>query len=209
LLKAAFAGGKIGFHGQLKTLGNPAEFQRLLNQAVRHEWIVYAKRPFSSPLCVLKYLARYTHRVAISNQRLVGLSDSRVSFRYKDYSQGQQDKIMTLDSSEFIRRFLMHTLPKGFVRIRYYGFLANRQRQQHLDKCRQLLSVPPRSTEPAPNDDIPAEDTRPEQPCPTCPACQRGKLVIVELLMPTVPLRPRRPFMLTFRAAIANCFDTS
>ena len=116
---------------------------------------------------------------------------------------------MTLDSSEFIRRFLTHTLPKGFVRIRYYGFLANRQRQQRLDQCRQLLGVPPRPTEPAPNDAIPAEDTQPEQPCPRCPACQRGKLVIVELLMPTVPLRPRRPFMLTSRAAIANCFDTS
>lgn len=209
LLKAAFAAGQLGFHGQLQPLGKPADFQRLLNQTVLHEWVVFAKRPFSSPLCVLKYLARYTHRVAISNQRLVGLGDGRVSFRYKDYASGQRDKIMTLDTSEFIRRFLMHTLPKGFVRIRYYGFLANRQRQQRLDQCRQLLGVPARPNEPAPNDAIPTEGAQSQPPCPTCPACQRGKLVVVELLAPTAPLRPRRPHMLNSRVARAKSFDTS
>jgi len=199
LLKAAFAAGKLGFHGQLQPLGQPADFQRLLNQAVRKEWVVYAKRPFSSPVCVLKYLARYTHRVAISNRRLVGLGDGRVSFCYKDYASGQHDKIMTLDTSEFMRRFLMHTLPKGFVRIRYYGFLANRQRQQSLDRCRELLGATSLPSEPAIDEAMPIEDTQPQPPCPTCPACQRGKLVVVELLAPTVPLRPRRPHMLNSR----------
>ncbi len=116
---------------------------------------------------------------------------------------------MTLETPEFIRRFLMHTLPKGFVRIRYYGFLANRQRQQRLDQCRQLLGVPPRPNEPAPNDAIPAEDAQPQQSCPTCPACQRGKLVVVELVPPTLPLRPRPPHMLASRVALAKSFDTS
>jgi len=210
LLKEAFACGKLAFHGQLKPLSNPADFQQLLHQAVCHEWIVYAKRPFSSPLCVLKYLARYTHRVALSNQRLVRLSDARVSFRYKDYASAQHDKIMTLDTSEFMRRFLMHTLPKGFVRIRYYGFLANRQRQQHLDQCRRLLGVTLQPSEGSTHEASPTkEDSLAEQPCPTCPACQRGKLVIVDLVVPTAPLSPRIPHMLTRRAAMAKWRDTS
>ena len=99
LLKEAFTSEKLGFYGQLKPFGDLAAFEQLLNTAVRHDWVVYAKRPFSSPLCVLKYLARYTHRVAISNQRLVDLSDGRVSFRYKDYTRPQQDKVMTLDTN--------------------------------------------------------------------------------------------------------------
>ena len=207
MLKAAFAAGKLGFHGQLKPRGDSAAFEQLLNKAVRHDWIVYAKRPFSSPVCVLKYLARYTHRVAISNQRLVGLRDGRVSFRYKDYAHAQQDKVMTLDTSEFMRRFLMHTLPKGFVRIRYYGFLANRQRQQRLDRCRELLGVASQSSEPSADDAIPTEaGAQPQQPCP---ACQRGKLVIVDLIAPTVPRRLRRPHVLTPRGKFAEWFDTS
>jgi len=210
LLKQAFAAGKLGFYGQLKPLGNPVAFEQLLNRAVRHDWVVYAKRPFSSPLCVLKYLARYTHRVAISNQRLVGLNDGRVSFRYKDYAGGQHDKVMTLETPEFIRRFLMHTLPKGFVRIRYYGFLANRQRNRHLDQCRELLGVQPRPNESEAQDAAePEEDAQPQQSCPTCPACQRGKLVIIQHVSPSPPLRLRRPHMLTPRAAFAKWFDTS
>jgi hypothetical protein len=207
LLKEAFAAGKLGFYGQLKPLGDPTAFEQLLNKAVRHNWVVYAKRPFSSPLCMLKYLARYTHRVAISNQRLVGLNDGRVSFRYKDYASGQQDKVMTLETPEFMRRFLMHTLPKGFVRIRYYGFLANRQRNQRLDQCRQLLGVTSQPSEPVPDDAKPTEeDTQPQQ---SCPACQRGKLVIIEVVPRLAPPSPRRPHMLTPRAAFAKWFDTS
>ena len=118
-LKRTFRSGKLGFHGRLKSLSDEAAFEQLLNKSVRHDWVVYAKRPFSSPARVLKYLARYTHRVVISNRRLVELRNGRVSFRYKDYSDDQRSKVLSLSSSEFIRRFLMHTLPSGFVRIRY------------------------------------------------------------------------------------------
>ena len=138
--------GKLGFFGRLKSLGDEAVFEQLLNKSVRHDWVVYAKRPFSSPACVLKYLARYTHRVAISNRRLVELRNGRVSFRYKDYSDDQQSKVLSLSGSEFIRRFLMHTLPSGFVRIRYYGFLANRYRNERLEQCRRLLGVTSEAT---------------------------------------------------------------
>ena len=207
LLNAAFAAGTLAFHGRIQALGNPADFQRLVNQAARHEWVVYAKRPFSSPVCVLKYLARYTHRVAISHQRLLSLNDGRVSFRYHDYARGQQDKVMTLDTPEFIRRFLLHTLPKGLVRIRYYGFLANRQRQQLLNQCRELLGVTPQASEPAANQVTPTEAGA--LPQPPCPACQRGKLVVVECLAPTVPLRPLRRCLLTSPTATVKCFDTS
>ena len=143
LLKQAFASGRLAFHGQLRPLRDPAAFEQRLNHAVRHDWVVYAKRPFASPTCVLKYLARYTHGVAISNRRLVALHDGQVSFRYKDYADQQQSKILTLHTPEFIRRFLLHTLPRGFVRIRYYGFLANRQRNERLEHCRRLLGVTP------------------------------------------------------------------
>jgi hypothetical protein len=210
LLKEAFASGKLDFYGKLKPRGNPASFHRLLNQAVRHDWVVYAKRPFSSPLCVLKYLARYTHRVAISNQRLVSLSDGRVKFRYKNYANGQQDEVMPLDTTEFMRRFLMHTLPKGFVRIRYYGFLANRHRNRRLDRCRELLGVQPPPNEPVPDNDIPIEEDAPSQsPCPTCPACQRGKLIIIEHIPPPWALGPPRPHMLDPHTTLAEWFDTS
>jgi hypothetical protein len=104
-LKRAFRSGDLEFHGRLQSLDDEAVFEQLLNKAVRHDWIVYAKRPFSSPACVLKYLARYTHRVAISNRRLVELENGRVSFRYKDYAGDQQSKVLSLSSSEFIRRF--------------------------------------------------------------------------------------------------------
>jgi len=210
LLKQAFASDELGFYGQLKPLSNSLTFEQLLNKAVRHDWVVYAKRPFSSPLCMLKYLARYTHRVAISNQRLVGLNEGRVSFRYRDYASGQHDKVMTLETPEFMRRFLMHTLPKCFVRIRYYGFLANRQRNQHLELCRKLLGVASAPSEPPPDDAIPTEDGDPlQQTGPTCPACQRGKLIIVDLVAPSPPLRLRRPHMLTARDTFVKWFDSS
>ena len=207
LLKAAYASGDLGFHGQLKQYGKPLNFQWLLNQAVRHDWVVYAKRPFSSPLCVLKYLARYTHRVAISNQRLAGLSEGRVSFRYQDYASGRQDKVMTLETAEFIRRFLMHTLPKRFVRIRYYGFLANRQRCERLKQCRELLGVTSPPSQPADDHASPPEDDQPSGP--TCPACQSGELVIIEVLVPLALRSPSCHFLPFSRAEIAKWFNSS
>jgi hypothetical protein len=209
LLKQAFASGKLAFHGQLQPLRDPAAFEQRLNHAVRHDWVVYAKRPFSSPTCVLKYLARYTHGVAISNRRLVALHDGQVSFRYKDYADHQQSKILTLQTPEFIRRFLLHTLPRSFVRIRYYGFLANRQRNERLDHCRRLLGVTAEPTPVAEEKVLPTETLPPQELCRKCPACQHGKLVIIEVVPPLPRLQPRRPHILTSGAAFAQPLDSS
>ena len=176
---------------------------------VRHDWVVYAKRPFSSPARVLKYLARYTHRVAISNRRLGELQDGRVSFRYKDYFDDQQSKTLSLSSSEFIRRFLMHTLPSGFVRIRYYGFLANRHRNERLEMCQDLLGVTSVPTPTIQETQTPVE-TSDRAPSPkTCPVCRRQSLAIIDIVPPARPLPLRRPHFLIGRTANSICFDTS
>jgi hypothetical protein len=208
-LKRAFRSGKLEFYGRLKSLGDGAALEQLLNKAVRHDWVVYAKRPFSSPACVLKYLARYTHRVAISNRRLVELRDGRVSFRYKDYAGDQQSKVLSLSSSEFMRRFLMHTLPSGFVRIRYYGFLANRHRNERLEKCRELLGVTSVPASTTKESQTPVENSDRAPSPKTCPACRRQSLVIIDVVSPTRPLPLRRPYFLTGRTVNSICFDTS
>ena len=141
-LRAAFRRGRLRFPGELAPLDRSDRFNALLSEVVRTEWVVYAKPPFGAgPRRVLKYLARYTHKAAISNHRLVDLADGRVSFRWKDYAHGGRQGIMTLDSVEFVRRFLMHVLPSGFVRVRHYGLLANRHRQEKLARCRELLGM--------------------------------------------------------------------
>ncbi len=124
-------------------LAQPAAFEALCQQARRIKWVVFVKPPFGGPEQVLKYLARYTHRVAISNRRLLSMEDGRVTFEYKDYADGNQSKVMTLEATEFIRRFLLHILPSGFVRIRQFGFLANRARGKKLALCRALLGRGP------------------------------------------------------------------
>jgi hypothetical protein len=143
------------------------------------EWVVYSKRPFGGPEQVLKYLARYTHRVAISNARLLELRDGRVTFRYKDYADDQRQKTMTLEAVEFLRRFMQHVLPKGFVKIRHYGLLANAQRQARLACCRRLLLVATLTAAvagPGPE----AVAIEPAQPrC--CPHCGGQRLIYVEL----------------------------
>ncbi|MCB1512077.1 MAG: IS91 family transposase, partial [Hyphomicrobiaceae bacterium] len=139
LLEEAFGRGELGFYGKLAPLAEPTAFRHFLDAATNREWVVYAKRPFREPACVLKYLARYTHRVAISNRRLVSYRDGHVTFRYKDYARQSAQRVMTLTASEFIRRFLMHVLPDRFMRIRHYGFLANRDRRSKLKTCRRLL----------------------------------------------------------------------
>ena len=141
LLRAAFDQGKLSFHGKLGALADAGEFRRRLAASAQTEWVVYAKPPFGGPEQVLKYLARYTHRVAISNRRLVALEDGEVTFHWKDYAHGGGQKTMTLKAIEFIRRFLLHVLPSGFVRIRHYGFLANRVCREKLALCRALLGV--------------------------------------------------------------------
>ena len=141
------------------------QFDQLLNASVKHDWVVYAKRPFGGPKQVLKYLARYTHRIAISNSRLVAVDDHTVTFRWKDYAHHNRPRTMKLDGAEFLRRFLMHAVPRGFMRIRHFGLLANRVRAKNLDICRALLSASPPADCPI------IDDTR------TCPSCRHGRMV--------------------------------
>jgi hypothetical protein len=138
-LKTAFREGKIEFHGHLIPLAEPQSFASWLRLLFRHHWVVYAKRPFGGPEHALRYLGAYTHRVAISNHRLVDLADGNVTFRWRDSAHGNKKRLMTLPVDEFLRRFLLHLLPRGFVRIRNFGFLANRQRARLLPLCFSLL----------------------------------------------------------------------
>jgi hypothetical protein len=181
LLRAAFDRGRLGFHGKLRPLADPAEFRRRLAASARAEWVVYAQPPFGGPGQVLKYLARYTHRVAISNRRLTALQGGQVTFHWKDYAHGGGRKTMTLKATEFIRRFLLHVLPTGFVRIRHYGFLANRVCREKLELCRKLMATvpPPVAAEPVPE---PEEAAEGQAAAHACPACGEGRMVIVETL---------------------------
>jgi hypothetical protein len=142
-LDSAFKAGRLLFFNALTMRADPRNFARLLAGLRRIDWVVYAKRPFGGPEQVLAYLGRYTHRVAIANSRLINIEDGHVSFRWRDYRQNATNKVMTLTAEEFIRRFLLHTLPDGFQRIRHYGFLANGHRADKLDLCRRLLAAPP------------------------------------------------------------------
>jgi hypothetical protein len=173
-LGAAFDRQRLRFPGRLAALATSSTFGRWLTPLYEQDWVVYAKPPFGGPAQVLKYLARYTHRVALSNHRLVRLQDGQVTFRYKDYADDQRQKLLTLDAVEFLRRFVQHVLPKGFVKIRHYGLLANRQRETKLVLCRRLFLVVTLATlltsaEPATeqSDGITAT-IRPH--CPTCGA---------------------------------------
>jgi hypothetical protein len=140
-LKRAFFQGKLRFRGSVKGLAEQKAFLAFLRTLFRHDWVVYAKRPFGGPEHVLHYLARYTHRVAISNHRIVNIADGKVTFRWKDYAHKNKKRLMTITAEEFLRRFLLHTLPRGFVRIRFCGFLANRRRAALLPLCRQVLQA--------------------------------------------------------------------
>ena len=183
LLKA-FDAGKLQFFSSLESLRDRSSFLDYLAPLREAEWVVYAKRPFAGPEQVLDYVGRYTHRVAISNNRLLDIAEGKVTFRYKDYRHDSQQKTMTLEAEEFIRRFLLHVLPEGFQRIRYYGFLANRYRQQKLAHCRELLDMPAR--EPPTLDG--AKDYRERYEELTgcslwqCPVCHKGRMLAIEIL---------------------------
>jgi hypothetical protein len=179
-LRQAYTEGALTLEGQCHPLTDPLRWQQFLSPLQATEWVVYAKPPIGGPGPVLKYLARYTHRVAISNRRLLALEDGRVTFRWTDYAHGNRHRTMTLDAVEFIRRFLLHILPSGFQRIRHYGLLANRGRQGKLEVCRALLQPPPGATSLG----LPAHAAppAPEEPGGVCPACQRGRLVWVATL---------------------------
>jgi len=184
-LRQAFKDGKLVLEGNLRELRNPATWATSLKSFKRTDWIVFAKPPFGGPKQVLKYLARYTHRVALSNQRLVSMHDGKVTFRWKDYAHGNRQGEMTLDAHEFIRRFLLHVLPRGFQRLRHYGFLANRARKEKLQVARELLrqsqgkTTNPTTEFPEPINAEPPKD----DPCPeVCPACKKGHLSFVRYL---------------------------
>ena len=145
-LEKAFVAGELNFFKSHRHLHEPAVFRRYLAPVWKTEWVVYTKRPFAGPGQVLDYVGRYTHRVAISNNRLVSMDNGKVSFRWKDYRDGDRQKTMTLDGEEFIRRFLIHVLPDGFHRIRYYGFLGNCHRERKLALCRELFGMAPDGT---------------------------------------------------------------
>jgi Putative transposase/Transposase zinc-binding domain len=182
-LEKAFYDGQLQFFSSLEELYNRPAFLRYLGPLHKSEWVVYAKAPFAGPQQVLDYVGRYTHRVAISNNRLVDIEDGQVQFRYKDYRHDGQQKTMTLSADEFIRRFLLHVLPNGFQRIRYYGFLSNRHRQEKLQQCRQLLGMA-RLEEPASTEET-EPDYRDRYEALTgsslweCPVCHQGRMIVI------------------------------
>ena len=164
----------------MSPLADCARFAALVTQLRGTPWVVYAKRPSGGPTQVLQYLGRYTHRIAISNARLVSLADGVVRFRWKDYADRGRTKIMTLGVDEFLRRFLLHVLPRGFVRIRHFGLLANRQRRTAITRARQLLGAP---TPAATWDTAPTADLDPT----LCHVCRQGHWHVVEILRPLAP----------------------
>ena len=184
-LQQTFQQGKLCFHGQLEPLARPANWKRWRKKLRSKDWVVYAKPPYGGPQQVLKYLARYTHRVAISNQRLLSIHDGHVAFRWKDYAQENRQRTMALDALEFIRRFLLHVLPKAFVHIRYYGFLANGQRKKKLPLIRELLGQKsnPQPTPSPPSAGEPSGGS--EDDGERCPQCRQGWLIVFETIPPT------------------------
>jgi hypothetical protein len=182
-LKAAFRDGKLGFYGELKLLGEKRNFIEWLTRVAGTEWVVYAKPPFGGPRQVLKYLARYTHRVAISNQRLITLDDGRVTFRWKNYAHANEPATMTLKAEEFIRRFLLHVLPKGFVKIRHFGFLANRCRRDNVLLCRELLATSSTGLPGPARHDSQSDEPEADR-VDRCPRCNVGSMRPVEILSP-------------------------
>ena len=176
LLKNALATNKLLFVGQSACLANPVAFKLLINALRKKPWIVYAKKPFGSPVQVLDYLGRYTHRVALSNERILSAHNGEVTFSYRDRKNHNRKKTMTLDAHEFIRRFLLHVIPKGLMRVRHFGFLANRSKQR-LSTCRQLLGLLPALPKP------PQPSTHELMLALTgidftrCPRCRKGTLI--------------------------------
>jgi hypothetical protein len=185
-LQEAFDSGKLHFFTSLQALQGPQAFTRHLDSVRDVEWVVYAKPPFAGPQQVVDYVGRYTHRVAISNHRIVDIADGQVKFTWRDYRNNNQQKTMPLTANEFIGRFLLHVLPRGFHRIRYYGFLGNPHRKEKLERCRQLLGMVPRkknSPEPAPQEDYRDRYERlTGRSLRECPVCHRGRMIAVKVL---------------------------
>jgi Putative transposase len=181
-LRQAFQEGQLNFHGNLTCLAQPKTFAAWLRPLFRKDWVVYAKPPFGGPEYVLQYLGRYTHRVAISNHRLVSFAGGKVTFRWRDSAHNNEQKLLTLSLDEFLRRFLLHVLPKGFVRIRNFGFLANRKRATLLPFCFHLLGSAPQTEQ-----DI--SDSQDSSDLWLCPKCGGPMMVIERLTAAEIQLR--------------------
>ena len=190
-LRRAFQDGQLSFYGDLQPLAQPKTFFAWLRPLFRKDWVVYAKRPFGGPQYVLRYLGRYTHRVAISNHRLVSFADQKVTFRWRDSAHKNEQRLMTLPLDQFLRRFLLHLLPDGFVRIRHFGFLANRQRATYLSLCFQLLGS-------APQTEKDTSGTKNSDDLWQCPKCG-GPMVVIERLT-AAEIQLRSPPVLTAAA---------
>lgn len=191
--KKACSNGKIKFEGQIEALSQNSNHQAHIDSLYEKNWVVYTKEPFNNPISVIQYLGRYTHRVAISNQRIIGIKDGKVSFRWKDYTDKNKNKVMVLAGEEFIRRFLLHVLPKQFMKIRHYGILSNRSRKNKLKKCQEILNV---KQEPVVKISwqelllkLKGIDVT------VCPSCKKGHMVRKELLMPRCYSPPKRHFV--------------
>jgi hypothetical protein len=181
-LEQTYAQGQLSLMGRCREFAAPAPWQRLLATLRAQEWVVYAKEPMQHPQHVLTYLARYTHRVAISNHRLVSLEDGQVTFRYKDYQRGHRLRTLTLEAVEFLRRLLLHVPPHGFHRLRHFGFLANRVRQAKLAQCRALLGHTPRLCAQEAAADLKTPEGPAGEPDARCPVCQHGHMQLVQTL---------------------------
>jgi Putative transposase/Transposase zinc-binding domain len=186
-LKDVFESGNLVFHGGIRHLKEPHTFESFRKQFYHKKWVVYCKSPFTGAEGVLQYLGRYTHRIAISNNRILTLQDGKVSFRWRDYADGEKQKIMTLSADEFIRRFLLHVLPDRYIRMRHYGLLGNRKCKNNISLCRELLGS---------NQNITKERDTPETwqeqllricnvDVTLCPICRKGRMVRVEVLLPS------------------------
>lgn len=186
-LKKAYNDNKLEFEGQICNLGKRQEFQSLIDKQYQKEWVVYCKPPFQSPEHILEYLGRYTHRVAITNQRIVEIKNRKVSFRWKDYADNNQHKVMTIDGLEFIRRFLLHILPDKFVKLRHYGLLSNRNHRTKLTQCKKILGVwEEQEAVNSVEKDLPYTkiDIR------ECPCCKNGRMIKKEILTPQSYIPP-------------------
>jgi hypothetical protein len=184
-LDKAFTAGRLSFFSTLLPLQERSPFLQYLARVRTAEWVVFAKPPFAGPHQVLSYVGRYTHRIAISNSRLLAIDDGKVRFRWKDYRRDNRHAAMTLTADEFIRRFLIHVLPSGFQRIRYYGFLCNRRRQDKLARCRQLLgmaNVVPAAASGTSDDYRDVYEALSGNSLRRCPSCDDGRLLVIKVL---------------------------
>jgi putative transposase/transposase-like zinc-binding protein len=187
-LRQLYQSGQLEFHGQLQRWADPIRFQQMLCRVCRDQWVVYAKRPFAGPEAVLAYLSRYTHRVGITNRRLLALEAQTVSFEYKDYADGSRRKTLTLSLEEFIRRFRLHILPERFVKIRHYGLLANRNRHTRIAQARAALNAPLRSSPQL--DGTPASQTTDSSTLLICPHCRQPGLILIRITRPATHMVP-------------------